>query len=476
MDITDTEYHSTPLPKIDPVKMGETGLNEKIYPHTQMHLGSLIHLAIADELKGNNWREHPYLEHLRGLDEGLAKSVEEGVKKLSKEITVNLTSKEVGKETIWLSEVPFRVSAQQVETIENVLSEKDKYQKIAEALGYKSVNALGVGVLTDPEYFTKLKDNEKILGDEKEFTEIKKFSNALMGYYYFDFSHIHIKPSEKLKSDNEVQSGSVPEFTEFDIEKIPERIKKLVASTSTTTDLIGLTIDKSDDDAKETINEFQKLLTEGLNISLLDFQALGEDKKTTLNNLILLIEEGKVSINIAEIKCMFQSDIKTREGLKKIGFDKDTITDVHVRDISHTLWSMFQLLSSLKISTEQTTRDSENVKIALQKSGNAGEDRFKLLRESVAYTNQFIQNPNGVKLVRIFWPVIDIDGKDTSPFFGISSSSVTATLPDYSINEFDEKDLVRLRKNTVKYGRIIGQRIEYQTNQENDNNAKDTPK
>ena len=122
MDITDTEYHSTPLPKIDPVKMGETGLNEKIYPHTQMHLGSLIHLAIADELKGNNWREHPYLEHLRGLDEGLAKSVEEGVKKLSKEITVNLTSKEVGKETIWLSEVPFRVSAQQVETIENVLS------------------------------------------------------------------------------------------------------------------------------------------------------------------------------------------------------------------------------------------------------------------------------------------------------------------------------------------------------------------
>jgi hypothetical protein len=144
------------------------GESDLLFPHRDLHLGSLAHFLIEHQLTGS--REVPMPKFIdfmnRTLSEGKRPYGDRVLEKL--EGAANAVKEKLGQtvedgwRVSWLSELPFEPSPKQVRTIEKAFTDPAFHAYIRN-LGYASLDQFSVDVLTNPRFRLEKMDLVDIL-------------------------------------------------------------------------------------------------------------------------------------------------------------------------------------------------------------------------------------------------------------------------------------------------------------------------
>jgi|GEM_PF-1523721 len=280
---------------------------------------------------------------------------------------------------------------------------------------------------------------EEITSDQqspKETTSLKKdlfskFLKYIVSYYYFNFTGM-VKPDEP-----------------------PLLNERIIATTSARVDLLGFqVVNEDDEEAKNLLQEIQTKRV--LNHLLLDFNRfIGSEDEKLIFELLYLIVTRRIKIILIEIKSYFKLELlallKTKirstslnniPSTKKDFFQSlrnqrdqkprippkiSGLSPEESRDISHSLLAMFQFFARL------TTRQSENEIFEFEKlkklMSSEVSDRIPAIWTIIKLINNCMEQ----YLLRINWPIVEQNSKNSNNQKYLNFARIRGTNPDWQI-------------------------------------------
>lgn len=462
---SELEFESIPVtkpgqsPEVE--QLGKGDPNERIYSVPPLYLGQYVHEIIQAKLR----MIHPqggtqYLHHLDAEHTGLGFAIGTKLEKHVEEVLIPKIEEMTGtsdpnKTTYWFAEIPFQPSVQQIENI-TTLREDDDVINFVKSLGYENTSEFAKQLITanDPQNFIDKTRAQLSKHDSSLSEKVLTFLESIQTYCYFDLTH-----ARKIKSGER-----------FDLDEIPQRFKRIIASAAARTDLFSLSIDKQDEQSLDVLDWFNSFI-EGRYFGkrpLHDLSTYSADDSNKMYQLLESIRTGRISFNIVEVKTQFS----------KADFKKDPIDDQY-RDVAHTLWSMYQLVSSIYRLDNGVSADDISWRNSVLQSMLAENDEDKIthLRRAIRNLRGFIstydveeellpqykrknkpassaakpaETNNNVLLARLYFPIVNVrkfrdqDGKVLTKYSIITNPSTVDQIEVESrVNLLDKFKLTR---------------------------------
>jgi hypothetical protein len=412
---------------------------EKLYPHTSLYLGSLIHGTVQAELRGGisvgNSPMMGFIEHLNKKREGLGDEIGESVQEISKEI-IRQIKEEAGLDgqyqTEWFSEMQFEPSHMQVAIIERAIGDIDLNKAIVD-MGFGSLNEYAKAAVTLEGFDQVLEERLNKLRTNYSSEEYRTCSSklaavtmAVRSYYYFDF--------ERGKS------------RDFDLNAIPREYKKVILSAAARPDLIGLSVSKEDPD-NESIKAMLGVFRNGLSgrnwgqRSLLDFSNVSREIIANQLKVLDMVRSGRIKMTFVEMKSEFSEERAQEASQTRSG--GNGVPSNYIKDVAHTLWAGYQFLTRLYNLPETASLADQEHRRNLLGVMTADEDRRgQTLYQAVRFMEPLLREPHSYLLSRIQWPVINPIGKDFPPLYGLTATPAKCPFR-VATTQIDKRELVR---------------------------------